>query len=155
MKRLFLTLMLAAMANGALVSNSYAGAPIIEIGKAFVEICLNNLPDYTGLDEHLRGSGYNVASNGSYHEFSHPDIVGMWGALNIDGDNSGCSILHEEMSEYVAKRLGEQFAKYHFLTEPTVWKYDGVPSGWLVPYQGRMLYLVYNDGGLSVDIRDK
>lgn len=155
MKPVLSALLFCALASGSFVSNAQAEAPQKMIGLLFSKICLDNLPDYKGLDEVLRESGYDVFSNGSYHEFYHPTASGVWGALDIDGLNSGCSIMHEDLTEVVAQQLGLQIAKNYSSTEPMIWKYEGVPSGWVVPFQGRMLYVIYNDGGLSADIRDK
>ncbi len=155
MKSILAALILSVFASAGFVGHVQAAAPEKMIAQLFSEICLDNLPYYTGLDDGLRQMGYEVFSNGTYHEFYHPTADGVWGAVDIDGENSGCSILHEELSEVAAQQLALQIIKDYSPHEPMMWKYEGVPSGWVVPFQDKMLYVIYSDGGLSADIRDK
>ena len=155
MKHVRLAVIGVVMGVTSFVSVAHAAAPLALIKQLFANICLASLPDHKGLIGALKENGFEVGSNGTYHEFSHPDAQNIWGAVEIDGANSSCSILHEGLSEVDAQQIGLQVLNAFSSDEPMMWTYEGVPSGWIVPFKGRMLYVIYHQGGLSADIRDK
>ncbi len=148
-------LAVAVLVAGGLPGTVLAAAPQKLIASVFSSVCLDFLPGYEGVEAFLRQQDYEVFSNGGYMEFSLPGASGVWGSIERGEGAGSCSVLHEALSEAEAQQLGLVVLKGVSAQEPMIWKYEGVPSGWVVPYGGRALYVIYSDGGLSAELRSK
>ncbi len=148
-------LVLAFGAGG--LSPALGKEPGAVVAKLFYQVCLMNLPYYEGASGVVEDVGYSLVPTDGGGEFEYFDEAsGSWGAFDIaQEDNAGCSVFHESISETDAQQLGLALANRFSESEPRLWKYEGVPSGWTVPYNGKTLYIIYGEGGLSSDVRDK
>lgn len=157
MKRVIRALLLVVVLGVWGTGSAFGKEPGVVVGKLFYQVCLMNLPNYEGAPETVERLGYSLLSLNEGTEFGYSDEAsGIWGAFDTGQENNaGCSVFHESISEIDSQQMGLELAKDFSESEPVMWKYDGVPSGWVVPYRDKMLYVIFGKGGLSSDVRDK
>ncbi len=125
------------------------------VGQAFTKICFDHLPDFSGTQETLENAGYVLAPFGEGEfEFSHP-TNGIWGAYAIGKNNGGCTVAHEGLTYDEAKLLAHDLMVNWLGAEPDIWEYEGVPSAYTTSFENDIFYLIFNEGGLSADIRSE
>ena len=157
MRRGLFVLALSLFLGGGANAQEAALEPGEFVSSLFFHLCLMHLPHYQGADLALKAAGYKpfAFNGGAEFEFAHASN-GVWGAFDTSAeDNNGCSIRHQSLSEVDTQQIGLRVANEYSDVEPMMWKYEGVPSGWVVPYEDKFLYIIYNEGGISSDIRDK
>ena len=139
------------------VSLQILAAPSTQlVANEFTKICFDHLPDFSGTKETLEVEGYILAPFGEGEfEFSHPSN-GIWGAYAIGQGNGGCTVAHDDLSLEQAKQLAHDLM-LNWLggSEPELWTYEGVPSAYTTNFESNIFYLIFNEGGLSADIRTK
>lgn len=137
------------------------------LSVAFKEICLDTLPGFVNAPEVLQAMGYELFPyGGNEFEFSSSES-GLHGAVAVaeaGGVAPGCSVMDETSSMSRAMDDGAALLERLFGVTPDLWTYNGEPSGWTVPYEGRVLYVLFSGGGnsgedagggLSAEIRDQ
>ena len=155
-KRFLIAGFISATLSIGVATYAVAASPSELVGAAFSRICFDNLPDFFGSEKTLEDDGYFVTPWGEGEfEFSHASN-GVWGALATGVENAACTVAHEGLSLEEAKQVGaDLMTDWLGGKTPGVWEYDGVPSAWTMPFESRVLYLIYNEGGLSADIRNE
>lgn len=158
MKRVLSVLALSLLVGGGFSSSALAGSQEKRLASLFQQICLNQLPDYVGVREILEEKGYELAPYGDWDtatefEFGHPETT-VWGGFEISSDDVSCAVYDENIAENQMRDIAQQIIRNFSGEEPDLWRYNGDPSAWTVPYNGRVFYVLFNDG-LAADIRDE
>lgn len=145
--------MVAAVAISCLVPAVRADElpPAAAVGRLFSDICITGAPGFEGSAARLESEGFTVSPYGETEfEFGNA-LSGISGVVML---GSGCSVMHEALSEDEAQALGAVLVAGAYGDRAEPWRYEGRLSGWQVPLESQTLFIVYNQGGLSLELRD-
>ena len=127
--------------------------------RGFETICLEGLPDFEGAAESLADDGFEIYPYGDGEfEFYRETPEPLWGGLGL----GACSVSTDIASLKSASAVLKERLASRYGAEPQNWSYNGAFSGWTLPYEDKVLYVIVNDSsepdiarsGFSVDIRD-
>lgn len=163
--RAFFTDWLAALAPAVVLASflpALTAAPAVaqddvlkEAVAVFADACLKTAPTFAGAQAALEDKGFAIYpfAEGEF-EFGR-ETGDIHGQVSANPDYPGCTVMNETLSELdAADRVADLLVETFGVTlEP--WDYEGQQAGWRMPQDSGALYIIFNQGGLSVEYRDK
>ena len=122
---------------------------------AFHAVCLASANGFIDAQGIVEGLGYTIypAAEDEF-EFGSADGA-IQGYVSANPDYPGCTVMAESLGKAQAADLAAELLIDTFGVTLEPWDYDGQQAGWRMPQDQGVLYIVFNDGGLSAETRDE